>query len=69
MKFARLLLIGTILMVFVGLANGGPETAESPAALIPGDGPADQLHVPEPNMMLFAGIGGFIILLFAIRRK
>ena len=69
MKFAQLLLFGTILIVLVGLAGGGLEAVESSAALIPEDGPADQVRVPEPNTLLFAGIGGFIILLFAIRRK
>ena len=69
MKPARHLLLCTTLVVLIGLAIGGVEASESSGELTSGPPPKEQVRVPEPNTMLFAGIGGFIILLFAVRRK
>lgn len=56
----------------LGVLNAGPEAVvveELPAPQVQADETQAQVSVPEPNVMLFAGIGGLILLLFAIRRK
>lgn len=72
MGLNRSFLVLIAITVMIGLANAQDVQRETqdPAVLAGTAGEADaSLSVPEPNTMLFAGIGGFILLLFAIRRK
>ena len=57
------------LMALTNWANAQGDALEIAAPVVRAEEAPGKMSVPEPNTMLFAGIGGVIILIFAIRRK
>ena len=60
MRLARSLFASAILLMALGVLNAGPEAIvveELPAPQVQADETQAQVSVPEPNVMLFAGIG------------
>ena len=72
MGLLRTLLVSAALMLAIGIANAEPPTQEnagSGSLPVPTNDGLSEVRIPEPNTMLFAGLGGLILLMFAIRRK
>jgi hypothetical protein len=69
MKPLLLLAFGSLM--YLGTSGGHrPDAAPHPGAAATGSSEeSTALAVPEPTMMLLAGIGGITLLVFAIRRK
>ena len=68
MKLMFLIACGS--MLYLGTTGiQEPETTEALAPATTAPTEATAVTVPEPNMVLFAGIGGLTLLIFAIRRK
>lgn len=70
MKLMLLFACGSMLHLgSTGMEEPGTEAGSAFSSSATSTTESATVTIPEPNMMLFAGIGGLTLLVFAIRRK